>query len=75
MQESWRAIRDDVGKNWTLRVLGRPYQTDVRDVNGLPELRGRDVLTPIFDPANENVACQREYELFSATQFVTAKPF
>jgi hypothetical protein len=49
-------MRDDVGKNWTLRVSGWPYQTDVRDVNVLPELPGRDVRPPIFDPANENVA-------------------
>jgi hypothetical protein len=51
--ESWWAIRHDIGKNWTLRVSGRPYQTDVRDVNVLP---GRVVRPPICDPANAIIA-------------------
>jgi hypothetical protein len=39
-------MRDDVGKNWALRVSGWPYQTDARDVNVLRELPGRDVRPP-----------------------------
>jgi hypothetical protein len=49
-------MRDDVGKKWTLQVSEWPYQNDVRDVNVLPELPGRDVRPPIFDRAYENVA-------------------
>jgi len=49
-------MRDDVGKKWSLRVSEWPYQTDVCDVNVLPELPGRDVRPPIFNPAYKNVA-------------------
>jgi hypothetical protein len=61
--ESWWALRDDVGKNWTLRVSGRPYQTDERDVNGLHELPGWDGRPPAFDPACENVTSLQELKL------------
>jgi hypothetical protein len=44
-------------------VSGRPYQTDVRDVNGLPELPGRDARPPIFDPACDNVTSYQEHKL------------
>jgi hypothetical protein len=49
-------MRDDVGKNWTLRLSGRPYQTDMCDVNVPPELPGRVVRPPTFESAYENVA-------------------